>query len=401
MTSNQNNDNLLSTVIEALCEADGHGVKILLETVLNAVMKMERDMTLKAAPYERTECREGYANGFKTKTLNSRVGSLDLKIPQARGIAFYPGCLEKGLRSERALKLAVAEMYLKGVSTRKVQSITEELCGLEISSTQVSRMTQELDGEFEAFRNRRLGIFKYLFLDALYLKVRHNGTVIDQAVLIAYGVNQFGRRELLGASVSLSEAEIHWREFLESLQKRGLSGLELITSDDHSGLRAAMRSVFPSVLWQRCQFHMSQNAQHYVPKKSLRESIANAMRDIFNSPNLKTAHQIIKATSEQFKEIAPEFVSWLEENIEEGLTCYQFPKKHRKKIRTSNGVERVNREVKRRSRVAVLFPNKESALRLVTAILMEIHEEWVTGRVYLDMEKESEENVKAGWSLAV
>ena len=388
------------TVIEALSEAEGDGVKILLETVLNAVMKLERDNTLKAAPYERTEERQGYSNGFKNKTLHSRVGSLELKIPQARGIAFYPGCLEKGLRSERALKLAVAEMYLKGVSTRKVQAITEELCGLEISSTQVSRMTQELDGEFEAFRNRRLGSFKYLFLDAVYLKVRHNGTVIDQAVLIAYGINQFGKREFVGASVSLSEAEVHWRDFLESLQERGLGGLELITSDDHSGLRAALRSVFPAVLWQRCQFHMIQNAMHYAPKRNLREKIASAMKDIFNSPGRKEAQRMVKEVSKAFEEEAPEFVDWLAENVEEGLTCYSFPKKHRKRIRTSNGVERINREIKRRARVAVLFPNKESALRLVTAILMEIHEEWVTGKVYLDMEQETEEESKAGWELA-
>lgn len=391
MTSNPNNyDNLLMTVIEALSANGTDGMKTLLETVLNAVMRAERDKALGAEPYERSDDRQGYANGFKPKTLNSRMGSLELQIPQTRGIAFYPGCLEKGLRSEKALKLAVAEMYLKGVSTRKVEAITHELCGLEISSTQVSRMTKELDEEFEAFRSRKLGIFKYLFLDALYLKVRHNGTVIDQAILIAYGINAFGRREIVGASVSLSEAEVHWRTFLESLQQRGLSGLELITSDDHAGLRAALRSVFPSVRWQRCQFHLSQNAQQYVPKKSLREEIAGAMRDIFNSPTLTAAEQMVKEVSSRFSKSAPEFSTWLEKNVYEGLTCYQFPKKHRKRIRTSNGVERINREVKRRTRVAVLFPNGASAMRLVTAVLMEIHEEWVTGKTYLDMTNDEE-----------
>ena len=386
MTSSPNDyDNLLTTVIEALSSNSSDGMKTLLETVLNAAMRAERDKALRAAPYERTEERQGHANGFKPKVLNSRMGSLELQIPQARGIAFYPGSLEKGLRSERALKLAVAEMYLKGVSTRKVEAITHELCGLEISSSQVSRMTKELDEEFESFRNRKLGIFKYLFLDALYLKIRHNGTVIDQSVFIAYGVNAFGRREIVGVSVSLSEAEVHWREFLKSLQQRGLSGLELITSDDHAGLRAALRSVFPSVKWQRCQFHLSQNAQQYVPKKSLREEVAGAMRDIFNSSTLAAAEQMIKEVSSRFAKSAPEFSVWLEENACEGLTCYQFPKKHRKRIRTNNGVERINREVKRRTRVAVLFPNGASALRLVTSVLMEIHDEWVTGKTYLDM----------------
>ena len=207
------------------------------------------------------EERQGYANGFKDKRLNSRVGELELQVPQTRGVPFYPNCIEKGLRSERALKLAVAEMYLKGVSTRKVEKITEQLCGLEISSTQVSRMTKELDEEFNLFRNRDLGEFPYVVLDAIYLKVQHNGSVIDQAVFIAYGVNLEGKREILGISVSLSEAEVHWRGFFENLQRRGLKGVRLITSDDHPGLKAALRSVFPNVPLQRCQFHMSQNAQ--------------------------------------------------------------------------------------------------------------------------------------------
>lgn len=402
MTSSQNrNDNLMTTVIEALNSCDSDGMRTLLEAVLNAAMKLERDCALNVEPYERSEGRLGYANGFKPKTLNSRMGKLSLQIPQTRGLSFYPGCLEKGLRSEKALKLAIAEMYLKGVSTRKVEAITHELCGLEISSTQVSRMTQELDKEFEAFRNRPLGYFKYLFFDALYLKVRHNGSVIDQAVLIAYGVNHFGNREILGTSVSLSEAEVHWRQFLESLQKRGLKGIELVTSDDHTGLRAALRSVFPSVLWQRCQFHMCQNAQQYAPKKYLRAEIAMAMKDIFNSPSLCAARSMVKEVSEQFEKLAPEFVNWLENNIEEGLTSFQFPKQHRRRIRTSNGVERINREVKRRSRVAVLFPNADSALRLVTAVLMEIHEEWTSGRIYLDMSDEKIERLNKAQRIAV
>lgn len=387
MTTDQKQNNLLATVIEALSSCNEDKMKPLLEAVLNAVMKSEREEALQAAPYERSKERLGYANGFKSKHLNSRMGKLDLEIPQTRGVPFYPASLEKGLRSEKALKLAIAEMYLKGVSTRRVEKITEKLCGLDISSTQVSRMTQELDDDFEKFRNRPLGYFQYLFLDATYLKVRHNGTVRSQAVLIAYGVNMFGRREILSASTSLSEAEVHWRDFLKSLVKRGLSGLKLITSDDHSGLKAALGSVFPSVLWQRCQFHLSQNAQSYAPKKHMKEEIALSMREIFNSPSIESAEAMIQHTAKQFERSAPEFVEWLEDNIYEGLTCLKFPRRHRKKIRTSNGIERINREVKRRTRVAVLFPNDASALRLVTAVLIEIHEEWVSGRQYLDMEE--------------
>jgi len=250
---------------------------------------------------------------------------------------------------------------------------------------QVSRMAKELDDEFNVFRNRLLGPMPYVSLDATYLKVRHHGSVIDQAILLASGVNAEGRREILGVSTSLSEAEVHWRSFLESLQKRGLSGINLITSDDHVGLRAALKAVFPSVPWQRCQFHMSQNAQSYVPKKHMREEIASAMKEIFSSHSYQAAQEAAKSIGNRFQESAPEFVKWLEDNIEEGFTCYQFPEKHRKKIRTSNGMERINREIKRRTRVAVLFPSAESALRLVTGILIEIHEEWITNKQYLDM----------------
>ena len=222
-------------------------------------------------------------------------------------------------------------------------------------------------------------------MDAIYLKVRHNGSVIDMAILLAYGVNPEGKREILGASASLSEAEIHWREFFKSLQARGMRGLHLIVSDDHAGLKSARMSVFPSVPWQRCQFHLCQNAQSYVPKKSMRMEIAEVMREIFNSPTLEMAQEMKRKVIEKYRQRAPEFSKWLEANVDEGLTVYQFPKEHRKKIRTSNGIERVNKEIKRRTRVAVLFPNKESALRLVTGVIMEIHEDWVTGKQYLDM----------------
>jgi len=205
------------------------------------------------------------------------------------------------------------------------------------------------------------------------------------AILLAYGVTPEGKREILGASASLSEAEVHWREFLKHLQARGLSGVRLIISDDHAGMKNARMAVFPSVPWQRCQFHLAQNAQSYAPKKSMRAEIAETVREIFNSPTLELAQEMKRRAVEKYRKRAPEFAKWLEENIDEGLTVFQFPKEHRKKIRTSNGMERVNREIKRRTRVAVLFPNKESALRLVTGVIIEIHEEWVTGRQYLDM----------------
>ena len=205
------------------------------------------------------------------------------------------------------------------------------------------------------------------------------------AILLGYGVNPEGKREILGASASLSEAEVHWREFLKTLPARGMTGLQLVISDDHMGLKNARKAVFPSVPWQRCQFHLCQNAQSYAPKKSMRSEIAETMRDILNSPTLEMAQEMKRRAIEKYAKRAPEFAKWLEENVEEGLAIYQFPKEHWKKIRTSNGIERVNKEIKRRTRVAVLFPNKESALRLVTGVVIEIHEEWITGKQYLDM----------------
>ena len=217
------------------------------------------------------------------------------------------------------------------------------------------------------------------------MKVRHNGAVFDMAILLAYGVTPEGKREILGASASLSEAKVHWRQFLEHLQSRGMKGARLILSDDHVGMRKARMGVFPSIPWQRCQFHLSQTAQSYAPKKSMRIEIGETMRDIFNSTTLELAKEMVRQALEKYRKRALEFAKWLEDNIEEGLTVYQFPKEHWKKIRTSNGIERVNREIKRRTKVAVLFPNKESALPFVTGVIIEIHEEWIKGRQHLDM----------------
>lgn len=385
MISDQVKDSLIDQIVKGLIGQGAEGLKPVLELLFNTAMKMEREQFLGASAHERSEERKGYANGYKPKEVQTRMGALELAVPQVRGLGFYPQSIEKGSRSEKALKLAIAQMYLEGVSTRRVQDITEKLCGYEVSSTQVSRLTQELDVQFEQFRNRPLGEIPYLLLDATYLKVRHNGSVISMAILLAYGITPEGKREILGASASLSEAEVHWRDFLKHLQSRGMHGTQLGVSDDHPGLKNARMAVFPSIPWQRCQFHLAQNAQAYVPKKTMRQEIAEVMREIFNSPTLEIAREMKRRAVENYQKRAPEFARWLEANVEEGLTVYQFPKEHWRKIRTSNGMERLNREIKRRTRVAVLFPNKESALRLVTGVIIEIHEEWVTGKQYLDM----------------
>lgn len=379
-------DKTIEEICEVLIEQGLPGLKEALSWILNKTMKIEREEALGVAPYERSPQRRGQANGYKDRELQLRMGAIPIRIPQARGVEFYPESIEQGLRSERALKVAVAQMYLQGVSTRKVKNITEKLCGFSISSTQVSRVSQELDEQLQAWRSRPLGRYVYVCMDARYEKVRHGGCVKDLAVLWASGVNEEGKREVLGVSVSLSEAEVHWREFLESLRARGLQGVLLFTSDDHSGLKAARRAVFPGVAWQRCQFHLAQNALSYVPKQELKAEVTQAVRDIFNAPSDEEAQEKLTKTAAKYREKAPRLSQWLEENLQEGFTVYAFPRAHQKKLRTSNGIERINQEIKRRTRVATLFPNEESCLRLVSAILMEQHEEWITGKIYLNME---------------
>jgi len=293
--------------------------------------------------------------------------------------------LEKGVRSEQALKLALAEMYVQGVSTRKVAAIVEELCGSSVSSTQVSKCAAKLDVELEAWRNRPLGAFPYLVIDARYEKVRHGGCLVDCAILIALGVDELGKRTILGVSVALSEAEAHWRKFLLGLQQRGLQGVTCIVSDDHAGLGAARTAVFPSVPWQRCQFHLQQNAQAHVPRVDLRPKVAEDIRSIFNSPDRPAAELRLKQICSRYAKSAPNLATWMEENLPQGFTVFALPVAHQRKLRTSNALERVNQELKRRTRVARIFPNEASVLRLITALLVEISEQWETGKIYLNM----------------
>jgi len=355
----------------------------LIQVIINAAMQAERQQYLKAAPYQHTEERQGHANGYKPKTVHTRVGSITFSIPQVREGGFYPEALEKGLRSERALLLALAEMYVQGVSTRKVKAVTEKLCGVTLSSTQVSQAATLLDTDLEKWRNRPLTEYPHLFLDAYYEQVREDGQVRDLAILTAVGINQDGKREILGVSVSLSEHEVHWRTFLESVKARGLGGVQLITSDDHAGLRAARLAVFGGIPWQRCQFHLQQNAQAYVPRKEMQPEVAEDIRTIFNAPDRTTAETYLARAVEKYQKIASRLAEWMAANVPEGLTAFSFPAAHRRLIRTTNGVERLHREVRRRARVVSIFPNQASCLRLVSAVLNEISDEWLIGRTYL------------------
>lgn len=358
----------------------------LVRILVNAAMRAERETYLGAEPYQRSNERQGYANGYKPKTVQTRMGDITFAIPQVREGGFYPQALEKGQRSERALTLTLAEMYVQGVSTRKVKAIVEQLCGSGVSSSTVSRAAAALDESLQAWRSRPLGEMVYLFLDALYEKVRQDGQIRDAAILIAAGVDRLGKRHLLGISVSLGEQEIHWRTFLQSLVARGLSGIQLITSDDHAGLKAARIAVFGGIPWQRCQFHLQQNASAYVPRKELRAEVAADIRTIFNAPDRPMAEAYLKKTVEKYAKNASRLADWMEKNIPEGLTVFAFPTRHQRKLRTSNPIERLNREIRRRSAVVSIFPNEAACLRLISAVLMEYDEEWQTGRVYLPFE---------------
>jgi len=261
------------------------------------------------------------------------------------------------------------------------------LCGTEISSMQVSRAATLLDEVLEAWRNRPLSTIIYLYLDALYQKVRVEGQVRDAAVLMASGVKPDGKRLILGVSVSLGEQELHWRGFLQSLVDRGLTGVELIISDAHVGLQAARKAIFSGVPWQRCQFHLQQNASQYVPRQGMKREVAEDIRAIFNAPDREQAEAQLRKTVEKYAHNASRLADWLEGNIPEGLTVFSFPVDHRRRIRTVNSLERVCLEIRRRTRVAGIFPNEDSCSRLVSALLMEISETWETGRIYLSFER--------------
>ena len=378
--THQENYNLSTSMIEELAQNGLEVIPELVRVILNNVMQAERSQYLQAKAYERTEDRQGHANGYKPKTVRTRLGDITFAIPQVREGGFYPSALEKGMRSERALLIALAEMYVQGVSTRRVKAITEELMGVEISAMQVSRAAQQLDEVLQEWRERPLGEIQYLYADARYEKVRDAGQVRDAAVLVATGISPEGERQVLGVSVSLSGYETHWKAFLKSLKDRGMHGVKLVISDDHAGLGAARRAVLGSVPWQRCQFHLQQNAGAYVPRQSMRKEVAADIRAMFNAPDKMTAEQYLKVIIEKYARSAPRLSVWMEHNLAEGFTVFDFPLEHRRSIRTTNSLERINKEIRRRTRVVGVFPNEASCLRLISARLMEISKDWQIGK---------------------
>ena len=359
------------------------------EILMNAAMLLERETHIGAAPYQRGVERNGYANGFKPRTFQTGIGALELTVPQVResDTIFRTSLLEKGSRSDRALKSAIATMYVEGVSTRRVTKIMEQMCGFEVSSGQVSNLNKQLDVEFVKWRTRPLPEIAYMTVDATFYKVRIDGVVRDCATLIAHGIRRDdGRRMVLGVSCALSEAEVHWRTFLNGLKERGIGIPDLITSDAHSGLKAALKASFNATPWQRCQFHLQKNAQEYVTKQHLKGRVATDIKVIFNADDRAHAEERLKDFVKTYSESQPKLAAWAEDNLPEGFTVFALPEARRKRLRTSNACENVNGQIKKRTRVVGLFPSEESLLRLVTGVLIEISETWETGKTYLTLD---------------
>ena len=380
MRQTPTNDTEIAEMMQVLMNEGMQGFPAVMARLYNLAMRFERELHLGAARYERTEARTGYANGYKPKTLKTAAGKLLLQVPQVRGSdrPFYPRSLERGCRSDRALRMAVAEMYIKGVSTRKVQSIFSELCDVDITADQVSRAMRELDEELGNWRNRPIGEVKILFADATYHKVRVNGVVVSTATFIVTGVLADGHRAILAVDSDLSENEVHWRRVLAGLNARGMHGVRLVVSDDHDGLRAAREATLPGVPWQRCQMHLQQNAQAHVTRTALKAEVAADIRSVFNARSPEEARRLLADIVEKYSQTQSKLSAWMEDNIPEGLTVFTFPAAVRQFLRTNNMEENLNRQIKSRTRLIPAFPNVDSLLRLVSAICAEISDEWET-----------------------
>ena len=391
-------DRRKDTAVEAVLEqliAHGPGdIATVFARAFELAMQIERERFLQAGLYERSPDRQGYANGYKPKRIDTPAGTVNVQVPKTAGHdgePFFPQSLERGRRSVRAVMLAVAEMYVKGVSTREAEAVMREFGIESLSSSQVSRAAKLLDDELEAWRTRPLGEVRYLVLDARYEKMRHGGIVRDAAVLSAVGIGPDERRRVLGVSVALSEAEVHWRAFLENLQERGLRGVEYVVSDDHAGLRAARRAVLGGAKWQRCQFHLAQNAIHHAPSLAIRKRIGTELRTVWNASTLAQAQDALAELASSYRGTAPKLADWLERNVPEGLAVFALPEHHRRRMRTSNPMERaIQQELKRRTIKVRVFPNEQALERLVSAVLVEIDDRWaVDTKAYIKLEDQS------------
>jgi putative transposase len=371
---------------QELLKGNPEGLREIVRAVLQELLEAEMTDALGAAKGERTAGRLGYRAGYYGRTLITRVGKLELRVPQDRDGRFSTELFERYQRSEQALVATLAEMYVQGVSTRKVKAITEELCGHAFSASAISAINQRLDKSLAAFARRRLEEpFAYLILDARYEKVREAGVVRSQAVLVAVGIDWDGRRQILAVELANRESRSSWKDFLLGLRERGLHGLEFVVADDHAGLRAAIREVLPEAAFQRCYVHFLRNALDHLPRKA-DDDCLQELRWIYDRRELAEARADLAAWLKKWSPRYEKLTSWVEENIEETLTYYRLPRQHHKHMRSTNMLERLNEEIKRRTRVVRIFPNGDSCLRLIRALAVETHENWLEANRYLNMD---------------
>lgn len=375
---------------QALTEGEKDPIRSLLQILLQGVLEGEIETFLNAGPYERTGERKGYRNGYKPRTFKTRVGTLDLQIPKDREGNFQTSVFEKYQRSEKAFVLSIAEMFVQGVSTRKVKKITETLCGIEISKSQVSQLSKNLDEEIAKWRSRPITKkYPYLMIDARYEHIRKDKEVVSQGVLLVIGIREDGYREILGTWVADTENEASWSDVFKELKDRGLRGVRYVVSDDHAGLVKAIKRQFQGVLWQRCQVHFMRNILSRI-RKNDREEMVELVRKITTSKTLEEAKENTKEVVEILEKRYPAVARHLEEHVEEILNVYHLPECHRRRMRSTNMIERYHQELKRRTRVIRIFPNEASCLRLVSALSMETNEEWMERR-YLTFSEEDDE----------
>ncbi|WP_038045964.1 IS256 family transposase, partial [Thioalkalivibrio sp. ALE9] len=386
MTTHKSQATADRTSLRALLGTDEELMRTLVREAVQQVLEAEMSDQLQAAPGERTEGRLGYRAGYYPRTLITRVGKLELRVPRDRNGQFSTSLFERYQRSEKALVSALMEMYVQGVSTRKVKAITEELCDHGFSASAISTINRGLDGRLAEFASRRLEEpCPYLILDARYEKVREGGVIRSQAVLIAIGVNWEGRRQVLGVELASRESASSWRAFLERLRERGLNGVERVVSDEHAGLRRAILEILPEAVWQRCYVHFLRNALDHLPRKA-DDDCLQELRWLYDRRDLTEAQRDLAAWLERWQAKYPRLCDWVEDNIQETLTFYRLPRAHHKHMKSTNMLERLNEEIRRRTRVVRIFPNTHSCLRLVRALAVEIHEGWLEDNRYLNMD---------------
>ena len=372
--------------VKALLVEDPDFLRPLVQAVLQELLEAEMTEALAAGKGERTPDRLGYRAGHYPRSLVTRVGKLELRVPQDRHGRFSTELFERYQRSEKALVAALAEMYVQGVSTRKVRAITEELCGHSFSASAISEINVRLDESLAQFARRRLGEpYPYLILDARYERVRETGVISSQAVLLAIGIDWDGRRSILAVELANRESRSSWRDFLLGLRARGLSSVEFVVSDDHAGLRQAIVEVLPEAAWQRCYVHFLRNALDYVPRR-VDDDCLRELRWLYDRRDLAEARRDLTAWLAKWQSTYPKLCSWVEDHIEETLTFYRLPRQHHKHLKSTNLLERLNEEIKRRTHVVRIFPNAASCLRLIRALAVETHENWLEAHRYLNMD---------------